>query len=415
MTFVVAAAVLTLIACGFALAPWLLRRRHVMTDTAVDRRAAMLEVARARRAELQRDRDQGSIDEVTFEQLQLAQERQLLSELATLETGQKPVSHRGATALLVAAVAIPLVAVVLYQQLGSSADLRLQQLMERAFSERSNGVDNSATLTELARALEERVAEGVDSDGRRRFLLARLSLETAQFRQAADHYRELVEQFPNDAVMTAQYAQALFLAENRQLTPEVERLAQRALSLDGNQTTALGLLGIAAFEQGQYGQAVTHWQKLITLLPAGSPERQIIAQGIVRAQAELGTAPETPGTEAGSEPRLELTIDVAAELKQELPDGATLFVFARAVDGPPMPLAAVRLQPEAWPVAVTLDQHSAMMAGAGLSSAEQVIVTARLSRSGQPQASPGDLEGQSEPVATREGAKTLQLTINRVL
>lgn len=415
MTFFASAALLTLIAVMFALAPWALRRRTAATDTAADRRAALLEVTRARRAELQRERELGTVDEATFSQLQQAQERQLLSELEEAERARSPVARRGAVVLLAVAVLIPIAAFTVYQQFGNAPDWRLQELLEQAYRERGSGADNSATLAELAKGLDQRVEEGVDTDGRRRFLLARLSLETGQFRRAADHYRELHEQFPEDSTMTAQYAQALFLAQQRQLTPEVERLAQLALSQNGDQTTALGLLGIAAFEQGQYGQAVTHWQRLITLLPPGSPERQIIAQGIVRAQAELGTDLAGSTAAATEGPRLDITIDVADALKEGLPSGATLFVFARAVEGPPMPLAAVRLQPDSWPVSVTLDENSAMMAGAGLASVEQVVVTARLSRSGQPQAGAGDLEGQSDPVATAPGAHALQLIIDRVL
>jgi cytochrome c-type biogenesis protein CcmH len=200
----------------------------------------------------------------------------------------------------------------------------------------------------------------------------------------------------------------LYMAADRKLTGEALVQAQRALQADPDQPTALGLLGIDAFERKDYTQALVLWRHLLRQLPPGSPSAALIERGIAQAEQALG-----PDGIAG--PKIVATVSLAGELAAAVPEGATLFIFARAVGGTPMPLAVVRLDPHRLPLTVTLDDSMAMAPGVNLSSAKQVEVVARISASGQVRAEPGDLEGSSAPLTLGSTPQQLQLQINQQL
>jgi cytochrome c-type biogenesis protein CcmH len=215
----------------------------------------------------------------------------------------------------------------------------------------------------------------------------------------------LQQKFPEDPSIASQYAHALYLAADRHLTAEALAQAQRALQADPDQSTALGLLGIDAFERKDYPQALLHWRHLLRMLPPGSANAGMIERGIKQAEQALGPA-GFPG------PKVVVTVSLAPEFSAAQSQGAILFVFARAINGPPMPLAVARLDPRQLPVTVTLDDSMAMVPGVNLSSAKQIEVVARISASGQVRAEPGDLEGSSVPLTLGSAAQQLQLQIN---
>jgi len=399
------AGVLCLLAALFVLAPWWL---HGRDRQAGGRREAAVAVVGARLEELAREHREGLLDDAAYAQLKLEQERALLRDAR--ETGAVA-ALGGRGALLAAALAVPVCALLFYAHFGAWADWNIQRLLERSEQQLQAGEDNRATLEDLTRALERRLAQRDDDDGRRRFMLARIHSEFGRYDAALIQYRLLQRQFPDDPDISAQYAQALYIASDRKLTDEVRAQAERALRADPDQATALGLLGIAAFESRDYAQALLHWRHLLRLLPPGSPNAGMIEHGIAQAEQALG-----PGGFPG--PKITVAVSLAPELAGAQPAGAKLLVFARAVGGPPMPLAVARLDAARLPLEVTLDDSMAMAPGMNLSSAKQVEVVARVSASGQARAEAGDLEGSSGPLTLGQGDKTgqrLSLQIDRRL
>ena len=110
---------------------------------------------------------------------------------------------------------------------------------------------------------------------------------------------------------------------------------------------------------------------------------------------------------------LQLEVTLADDIIPEA--NATVFVFARALSGPKMPLAVARLKVSDLPASVTLDDSMAMAPGLKLSSFEQVEVVARISKSGIANRGAGDIEGKSGPITIASINKPLLLTIDSVL
>lgn len=405
MTFFIGAALLTLVAVAFIVAPWL-RKSGATHDVVIDRRQATVDIVRARLAELDTERRDGVIDETTYQSLKVEQERRLLDDVRGLEAGKTKSFAHARWILLVAALATPIVAVLTYGHFGNWLDWSIQQTLQQTQQLAEQGKDNRAALIELADLLEKRLAQRNDDDGRRRFLLARLNIELGRTDAALTQFRALVNQFPQDADLLAQLAQTQYLAADRKLTPDIAETAQRALALNPDQSTALGLLGIAAFERKDYAQALMHWRRLLRQLPPGSQNAQMIERGIAQAEANLG--PEgLPG------PKFDVSVSVDPKLAGQV--RGTLFVFAKAVNGPPLPLAVARFDNPTLPLSVTLDDTMAMAPGMNLSSVKQVQIFARVTASGQVRGEPGDLEGNSPTLNINNKKQQLSLVINRQL
>lgn len=417
MQFWIGAALLCVVTILAVLAPWFLR-----ASTRLDRRSAVVDFAKARLAELESDFQSGAINADEYHQLTLEQQRRLLQETDAQTTDRQSadkqstnkqakssaVSKSGRGWLIAFALLTPIFAGTFYFYTGAWSEWRIQQLLEQSASAVEAGDDNRETLEQLRIALEHNLASNDDEQGKKRFMLAQLDMQFQRYGAAAEQFGLLAKKFPDEANIAAQYAQAQYLASNRQLTPEILAQAQRALQLDPNQTTALGLLGIAAFEQRDFAQAITHWRHLLRVLPPSAPSKTMIEQGIRQAEQQLGSE-GLPG------PKFVVSVSLSDDLIKSQPSGGTLFVFAKAVSGPPMPLAVARLGSAKLPLEVTLDNSMAMAPGMDLSSAKEIQIFARITASGQVRGEAGDLEGNSKPLNVSDATQRVALKIDRKL
>jgi cytochrome c-type biogenesis protein CcmH len=247
---------------------------------------------------------------------------------------------------------------------------------------------------------------------------------------------------PNDAGAHADVADAMAAARGGELEGEPLRLVQRALQIDPDHLKSLAIAGTAAFDANDFAAAARHWGRIATLAPAGSDTAQRAQAGVDEAQrraglktnaakmtpapapaaasgsttAAAGTSPSassSKSTTASTAASVSGTVSLAPALRAQAAPDDTVFIFARAASGSRMPLAILRRQVKELPVSFTLDDRLAMAAGAGISSQSQVVVGARISKTGQAMPQPGDLEGFSAPVAV--GSRGLQIEISRVL
>ena len=346
----------------------------------------------------------------------LANARTELGRMLLEDTADQQHNHgsAGGRALLIAAaLSLPLIAFPLYWHLGAASTLLLEEQLEELRAADSEQA-SIAKMLEIMPALEAAAAR--DESGEYQFLRARFLMMLEQYPEAAAAYAALAVEFPGDGVIAAQYAQALYMAAGNRMTPEVRAQVERANQLDPSQVTLLGMLGMDQFQNGQYAEAIRSWERLLVQLDPNSADAGIIRDGIAMARKQLtdaGEAVPTSSTVVDDAPII--TVSVSLDEAIVADPSATVFVFARAESGPPMPLAVQRFPVQELPKAVTLSDAQAMMPEMRLSRFPRVVVVARVSNSGQPTAQPGDFEGGGEALDIRAGEQRLNIVIDRAL
>ncbi|MEH6570615.1 MAG: cytochrome C biogenesis protein [Halioglobus sp.] len=272
---------------------------------------------------------------------------------------------------------------VLYFQLGAAPDV----LINKQLAEMSEA-STPEQLDSLLRAIETRSAQ---RPGNLHYtaLLGRFYMNQQKYSAAAVSYGELAKSSPGDAQAMAYAAQAEYLAAGRKLNSRAQLYAEQALAIDPHQRTALGLLGMASFEQQQYRAAVEYWQRLLAMEPEGSDSAQMISGVIERAQEALqASGGELAQTHAVAPEPADVTLGVTVRLSfpadAKVGPQDTVFLLARSATADSrMPVAVQRLQAQQLPLTVRLDD-SKSMAGQKLSELNSIVVVAQVSPDGRP-------------------------------
>jgi cytochrome c-type biogenesis protein CcmH len=321
------------------------------------------------------------------------------------------VAKQGRAAAILAGVAIPIVSILLYFAVGNPG----------ALAPRGDGHGITRNQIEgMVERLAARMKENPE-DATGWAMLGRSYAVLDRFSEAAAAYANAVKRSPPDAQLLADYADALAMAQGRRLEGEPERLIAQALKIDPKNVKALALAGTAAFERHDFKVAIAHWRKILEIVPPNSDMADSIRDSIADAEKLSGSPPKLAGGAATTKPAparaaasasgaVSGTVQLAPALAARVAPGDTVFVFARAVDGPRVPLAVTRKQVRELPAAFTLDDTMAMAAGMKLSDHPRVVVGARVSKSGQPTPQPGDFEGLSAPVKVGDTGVTVVIT-----
>jgi cytochrome c-type biogenesis protein CcmH len=392
--FWLAVGLLLLVATSFLLIPVLRGRRAQREE---DRTALNVALYQERVAELEVEQQEGALTAAQLDSGRAEAARELLADTEGVEKPRS--SQLGKTIPLLAALLVPLMGIGLYLHFGASDKIELAREFARP----------PGSLAEMTQRLERAVKAQPDSvEGV--YFLARSYMAQERPRDAAAMFERAVALAGRRPDLLGQWAQALYFASNKAFTPQVEALTKEALVADPKEVTSLGLLGIAAFEGQRYQQAVDHWTQLLSTLPAQDPSRAALEGGIARAREKLGEkGSSAPAAAVAKSATLRVRVDLAAELKTRVAPGDSVFIFARAVDGPPAPLAVKRVTVADLPVEVSLSDADAMMPQLKLSNFAQVQLVARLSRAGQP--TRGEWIGRSKPLAS-DTANLQNLTID---
>lgn len=369
-------------------------------DTA-ERRQVNIAIYRDQLKELAADRDNGLLAPEQFELARQEIEARLAEDAlaASVEPGARAAPRSRGMAYALAA-ALPIAAFGVYYLLGSPAALEVTGRPDKVAAQ------NAAEVDTMIRAVEERVRKEPD-DARAWLLLARTYVAMERFAESVEAYANASRLMPEEAMVWSGYAEALALRNDRNLDGEPLAMLEKALKLDPDDAKALELLGIHAFGEKDYARAVTMWTRFLKAAPQSE-----FAQEIRSAIQEARRLAAEAGKPLPAGPSISGRVELAAALKGKAPQGAVVFVFARAKDGPPMPLAAFRGDAGALPLNFTLDDSTSMM-GASLADHESVSLAARISLSGQPQAQSGDLEGSLDSV--KVGGQGVRLVIDRVV
>jgi cytochrome c-type biogenesis protein CcmH len=413
--WILCAAMLLVAALFVALPLW----RKSSTGNDVVRDAANLDILRDQATELEVDLHNGLLTQEAYDQGRGELQSRLLEEVKiTEQPAAKPSRNPAKVLAIMLAVLLPVVSVSLYLTLGNLNALSPQDMIVAD----AEGVVHSA---EALKKLEDKVKRG-SNDPSDWWMLARTYTEQKKFSDASNAYGRLVVLVPNEAQIWANYADVYAMANGQTLqNDEVTKMISKSLELDPGNNTALALAGSAAMERGDYVTAITRWQALVDQLGPGTADGKVYVGGLKRA-AELLV--KQPG---GKKKLAQLTLKASAKsakdsataltgkvslsraLAGKVSPDDTVFILARAAQGPKMPLAVMRKQVKDLPLKFTLDDSMAMQPQLKLSGFAQVVVVARVSKSGSPMSQAGDLQGMSSTI--KPGAKGLNIVIDTVM
>jgi cytochrome c-type biogenesis protein CcmH len=402
--FLLSAGLLLVAVVALLLRPLLSRRALA----GVSRNAVNTALYGEQMRELEADLRSGAIGARDFETAASELKARLLADAGGAEAQGS--TRDGRAAAIAIGFAVPLCAVAIYLVVGSPQALGPVAATDPAHELNPQQIE----------ALVERLAERLKVDPANVegwMLLGRSYSAFGRFKESAAAYATAEKLKPGDPQLLADYADALGMAQGRSLAGEPEKLIRRALEIDPRNMKALALAGTAAYDRKDYKAAAAYWERMLPLVDADSDdarsvranveEARALAEGRVaqkaapEQQAAAQPAPQ-PATQPAvpAQPPLRGEVKLSPALAGKAAPEDTVFIFARAAQGPPMPLAVLRKQVRDLPVAFALDDSMAMSPAMMLSGFAEVVVSARVSKSGDVAAKPGDLQGQSAPVAS---------------
>lgn len=418
-------AILLVVATLLFLLPPLLQGKD--TKNVIERKDLNVLVYKDQLAELEADLKNGAITQEQFEQAQSDLERSLLKDVEE-ESDAKPVStNSGKYAAIVVGITIPLVAIGMYAKMGEGE----KGFDPENFRPGMTTQGHEGTLEEQVRKLQDNVQENPD-DLEGWVMLARSYYFLKQYQAASEAFARTVamtgEQNPG---LLADYADALAMATGRTMSGKPYDLVKKALSIDPNHQKSLWLAATATYQSKDYKTTLEYWLTLRSQFEVGSDnyvqmtrniaevkqflgmpieEEVAVMQKAQEAQAPAATA-SAPA--AGAPPaKVSGIVVLDPSLKDKVSPNDTLFVFARAASGPRMPLAIIRTTVSELPLDFTLDDSSAMNPQMKISKFKEVVVGARVSKSGNAMPQSGDLAGMSNAVSI--GTEGLTIRINSV-
>lgn len=400
VVFWLLAAVMLALALAIVLPPLLgVRRRSDEHDLRAETNVALY---RERLSGIEAEHAAGDLDDGALEEARRELQRELLHDTGVPQPADG--GTRGASPIIAVLVAatLPLLGFGLYLHLGEPAALDPAALVVRDV-ERSHA-DNSELDTGAMEGMVANLAARLQAqpdDGEGWMMLGRSYTVLERHAAAAEAYSRAHDLLGEQPDLLVDWAEAIGMAEGESLRGRPRELIDRTLELQPDNAKGLWLGGFAEMQSNNPTLAVERWTRLRTLLPPGSEARAALDNML----SEIGVAAATTGGDASASPTpaatgVSVTVDVtlARELTSRLQGDETLFVFARAAQGPRIPLAVVRVGANALPFTTTLDESQAMQPGMTIASVPEIIVGARVTRGGQPTASSGDLQGFSAAI-----------------
>ncbi len=383
MTFWLAVAALALTGALALLVPALRRSRRFESDAATNDHLRRFD-------ELEADLASGEVAADVEPALREELERAVLTALPAATPSLPSTPRHARTLLWLCVLAVPALALVVYLQLGSPRVAEFQAAHPgQALSEPRNALEL------LLDEVRERVVTAPE-DREAWTVLARANMQLGRYDDAIAAAEKLRTLAPHDVDALLILVDALAMRAGGELAGAPLAIIDDILTLDPDNVSALVLSGIARDKAGDRAAAVTAWQRATAGMSPDEPlrnELQAMIDGRPPATASAG------GTQAAAVPAAAVTVQVKVTLATALnalaAPGETLFVLARAVSGPAVPLAVSRHRVDELPLTVTLDERMAMVPGTSLADFDRVEIVARISRDGRPLASAGDLEGRS--------------------
>ena len=365
-----------------------------------------IQIAREQKRQLEAQLADGEIDQAGYDNALLDLQTALALELESSEADHEKL--RGRWMALVVLLAIPLSSIPLYLVYGEYRVIKNPDLA-RAAPAQQTATAPQMTLDEMIVAIKDRLRDNPE-DAEGWFMLGRTYMGKQQYDQAVTAFQRSHDLLADEPGIMFALADALAMQNNGNLLGEPEELVKRGLELAPRFPNGLWLAGMAAEQRQDYETAHRHWTQLLPLI-ADNPGSTREIKGLIAMLEERDPA---LASKALNKAMLNVVVDINADLKSRAKPGASVFIYAKAMQGPPMPLAVRKLQLSDLPATLTLSDDDAMMPTMKLSTFDQVIVGARVSSSGNPVAQAGDFYTELEAVDSNNPPEKIVLTIDQV-
>lgn len=394
--------------------------------------------------ELDVDLQEGRIDHEFYKVARGELDRELLLDIPaeSKETAAQhyagSVKKHPATALLIA-VFVPMLVLLLYLDLG------MHNASEESFvvaqPQKQSGGQSGAqpSVEEMTKKLEAKIQK--DGGSLQEWaMLARAHKYLGNNDAAAKAFAVALEKDTANAQLMLELAEVQALSNNRTFTEEGRSLVLRAYELEPENPNTLWFAGVAEYQKGNYHQAITHLKKVLPLVLKDEEVKKAIISMVANSRDALVAAGEDmpelaqildvetmkmnaeataetvskQATEKVAGVQLQVSVDVDEQVKQKFDASDTVFVYAKAKQGPRMPLAVQRLTLAALPASVVLDDSMAMVEGMNLSAFDQLVISARVTKTGSAIAQSGDYIGQID-ASNKASALPLKITIDTIV
>lgn len=318
----------------------------------------------------------------------------------------------GRVAAIVVGIAIPVLTILLY----------LARPHTPPFSSSQPPITQGGKMApEHAQVVEDMAArlEQNPNDGKGWYMLAQSYAVMGRYAEAVIAYEKAVKLLPNDAQLLVDYADVMAVANDRNLRGKPLELINKALELEPDNIKGLALIGTAAFQAEDYASAVKYWEKVLKLLPKDSPFAKQMSSGVAEARAMIAGkkspsfgAAQDKGQLAAGGAQITGVVMLSPALAAKAAPTDSLFLSAKEMTGAHAPIAVIRAQVKDLPLRFTLDDSTAMMPTMKLSDFKEVMISAKVSKSGNTTTQRGDLKG--EVASVKVGANGVKVVIDKI-
>lgn len=409
-------ALLTLIALLFIIVPFLKKERIVtITHNA---NAQLISIYEQRLVELQADLDNQRIDSQNHSEAIIELKRRLLNELSP----EKSLNSRGDNRIFALTGAAFLIALagIFYAMTGSQQQIaawhdamdNLADYGQRAVMQKGEPLTKNE-LQAFALALRTKLSQSGD-DEVAWMLLGRVALMLNEFDMAKQSFDKTLKINPDNMQALVSYSQVLLLEGSEENMTRAAGMLSKVLQAQPNNLDAISLLALIAFERKDWLQAKAAFEVLLASMNESDTRYAMINQRISEIDLQIAQQNVATSGDQLAAQSIQVTVDIDSQLADKQPNNGILFVFAKAAKGSPMPLAVVKLTDYSFPITVELSDANAMMAGLNLSSASEIIISARISNDDSVMPSTGELEGHSHVLASKE-VRQVQLNIDTLI
>lgn len=417
-------ALLTLLALLFVCVPFLRKEKVQQLDANAN--SELINIYHQRLEELRADLENQRIEQQSYDESIIELKHRLLNELSP----EKSLNSKGNNRIfaLTGSAFLVVLTGVFYTFTGSETQIKnwhdamenLSSYGERAVMQQGEPLTPNE-LQAFALALRTKLDQSGD-DEVAWMLLGRVAMSLNEFDMAQQSFDKVLRINPDNKQVLVSYSQVLLLEGNEANMTRAAGMLSQVLKDEPTNLDAISLLALIAYERKDWLQAKSAFEVLLSSMDKSDSRYSMIAQRIDEIEQQISSQNATQAsqlTAVKSNPvsdtaKIAITVDIAQSLIEQLPTEGTLFVFAKAANGPPMPLAVVKLTEYQFPLTVELSDGNAMVEGLTLSSVEDIVLTARISKDATVMPSTGELEGLSETLKRSE-TSSYHLQIDTVI